>query len=364
MLPSAARLRTSADFAAATRLGSRGSSENVVVHLLPTDRPGSPRAGFVVSRKVGNSVVRHRVTRRLRPLVVARLDRLAPGTDLIVRALPASGRATSVTLGADLDTCLAAALRRAARAPGSAAAADRRAVPRSSTAAVPLTAAAAVAVTAAVALDRRGVLVRCRISDRAGDGSVTGPVLAGAPVRSADEVTEPAPRGSLLARALILPIRGYQTFISPALPPTCRYYPSCSAYAVEALRVHGAVKGMWLAIRRIARCHPWHWSGYDPVPPRKPRRGGAAAQVPPGESGRLGEPTAATDGSLEVAPGPAGAVGGAFDPAPARSVDPTAVMSERSVDPTAVRPERPVEAAALIQARPPTAVPEAGSSAA
>lgn len=84
-----------------------------------------------------------------------------------------------------------------------------------------------------------------------------------------------AGRGSWLARLLILPIRGYQLFISPVLPPTCRYYPTCSAYAVEALRVHGAVRGTWLAIRRIARCHPWHWSGYDPVPPRGARRSGA-----------------------------------------------------------------------------------------
>ena len=307
-------------------------------------------------------MVRHRVTRRLRPLVVARLDRLAPGTDLIVRALPASGRATSVALGRRpgyLPGRRAAPARpgprpgRRSRPPGRPEIIDRRRAFDRRPAFDPRR-----------ALDRYGVLVWCRISDRAGDGSVTGPVLAGAPVRSTAGVTDPAPRGSLLARALILPIRGYQTFISPALPPTCRYYPSCSAYAVEALRVHGAVKGMWLAIRRIARCHPWHWSGYDPVPPRRPRRGGAAAQVPPGESGRVGEPTAATDGSFEVPPCPAGAVGGAFDPAPAWPVDPTAVTSERSDDPTVVRPERPVEAAALIEARPPTAAPEAGSSAA
>lgn len=82
-------------------------------------------------------------------------------------------------------------------------------------------------------------------------------------------------RGSWLARVLIMPIRGYQIFISPALAPTCRYYPSCSAYAVDALRVHGGIKGSWLAVRRIARCHPWHWSGYDPVPPRGVRRSGA-----------------------------------------------------------------------------------------
>ncbi len=70
-----------------------------------------------------------------------------------------------------------------------------------------------------------------------------------------------------MVRVLIAPIRFYQRFISPAFPPVCRYAPSCSAYAVEALRVHGAARGSWLAVRRIGRCHPWHAGGYDPVPP-------------------------------------------------------------------------------------------------
>ncbi|GAA1873410.1 hypothetical protein GCM10009836_63020 [Pseudonocardia ailaonensis] len=75
---------------------------------------------------------------------------------------------------------------------------------------------------------------------------------------------------SLPARALIGAVRFYQRFISPALPPTCRFYPSCSAYALEAVQVHGAAKGTWLAVRRLLRCHPWHPGGVDPVPPRTP----------------------------------------------------------------------------------------------
>lgn len=71
---------------------------------------------------------------------------------------------------------------------------------------------------------------------------------------------------SLVARVVIFPIRVYQRFISPALPPACRFTPTCSQYAVEALRRHGALKGSWLAMRRIARCHPWHPGGEDPVP--------------------------------------------------------------------------------------------------
>jgi uncharacterized protein len=66
--------------------------------------------------------------------------------------------------------------------------------------------------------------------------------------------------------ALITLVRGYQVVLSPLLPAACRYYPSCSAYAVEALEKHGARRGAWLAAKRIARCHPFHPGGYDPVP--------------------------------------------------------------------------------------------------
>lgn len=65
---------------------------------------------------------------------------------------------------------------------------------------------------------------------------------------------------------LVLLVRGYQVAISPLLPASCRYYPSCSAYAIEALERHGTLRGSWLAVRRIARCHPFKPGGYDPVP--------------------------------------------------------------------------------------------------
>jgi putative membrane protein insertion efficiency factor len=72
-----------------------------------------------------------------------------------------------------------------------------------------------------------------------------------------------------VVRVLLLPVRFYRKFISPALPPTCRFHPSCSAYAVEALTVHGALRGTWLTLRRLGRCGPWHPGGLDPVPPRR-----------------------------------------------------------------------------------------------
>lgn len=65
---------------------------------------------------------------------------------------------------------------------------------------------------------------------------------------------------------LVLLVRGYQVSISPLLPSSCRYFPSCSAYAIQALERHGALKGSWLAARRILRCHPFTPGGYDPVP--------------------------------------------------------------------------------------------------
>jgi len=66
--------------------------------------------------------------------------------------------------------------------------------------------------------------------------------------------------------ALLLPIRFYRRWISPALPASCRFYPTCAGYAEEALRLHGPVRGGWLALRRLGRCHPWTPGGVDHVP--------------------------------------------------------------------------------------------------
>ena len=70
----------------------------------------------------------------------------------------------------------------------------------------------------------------------------------------------------MIARLMILVARGWQIGPSMLLPPTCRYQPSCSAYAIAALERYGAVRGGWLAVRRLLRCHPWGGSGHDPVP--------------------------------------------------------------------------------------------------
>jgi len=89
-------------------------------------------------------------------------------------------------------------------------------------------------------------------------------------------IPEPATLGG---RIIAAPIRGYRRFISPVMPARCRFHPSCSAYALEAVAVHGPVRGLALALWRLLRCHPFHPGGYDPVPPAR------AAQAEPDASG-------------------------------------------------------------------------------
>src|SRR5690554_1334286 len=83
-----------------------------------------------------------------------------------------------------------------------------------------------------------------------------------------------------LKQALVLLVRGYQLLLSPFLGNNCRFYPSCSSYMIEAIEVHGVLKGLWLGTRRILRCHPWNDGGLDPVPPRCGCSGSATSSRP------------------------------------------------------------------------------------
>jgi len=69
-----------------------------------------------------------------------------------------------------------------------------------------------------------------------------------------------------MARVLVFVVRGYQLLISPLLPPnTCRFHPTCSQYAIDALKKYGSLKGTYLSVKRVSKCHPWHPGGYDPA---------------------------------------------------------------------------------------------------
>lgn len=75
----------------------------------------------------------------------------------------------------------------------------------------------------------------------------------------------------MIRRIVVLPVRAYRRWLSPLKPPTCRFVPTCSQYAIEAIERHGVLRGTWLSLRRIGRCHPFTEPGEDPVPSRKVR---------------------------------------------------------------------------------------------
>lgn len=97
----------------------------------------------------------------------------------------------------------------------------------------------------------------------------------------------------LLGRVLIALVRFYQLFISPLKPPSCRFYPTCSSYMIEAIQVHGPLKGFWLGIKRLGKCHPLHPGGVDLVPPHSTCRDSACAHH---------EATSVTSASQEETP--------------------------------------------------------------
>lgn len=250
MLPAPHRLTSRHEITAAIRRGRRRGSTLLVVHVAPSARPGPARAAFAVSSAVGNSVVRHRLIRQLRSASMGLLSRLPDGTDIVVRALPAAHGASYASLVAALEHCLRDDLR-----------------PPDAT-------------------DGHTHQPGAQLAD---------PQVAGNPPGDDRATMTWSGRalfilGSPFRWVLIVVVTGYRQLISPVLPPTCRYHPSCSAYALESLGVHGVAKAVVLSAWRILRCNPFTKGGLDPVPPRgawRPSINPDGSPRHPGPSGPL-----------------------------------------------------------------------------
>jgi len=120
--------------------------------------------------------------------------------------------------------------------------------------------------------DRRRAVGVARLARAIGGGPACPPAAA-QPIQSSPGVNPPEGVPGSARRVLGWPLLAllwlYRRLVSPVLPPACRYYPSCSQYAAEAVTLHGPIRGAWLSARRLLRCHPWAPGGPDPVPPRQ-----------------------------------------------------------------------------------------------
>lgn len=193
------------------------------------------RLGVTVTKKVGSAVARNRIRRQVREFFRHNVDRWPAGLDYLFIARQGAAELSRAELRADLARAGRKLLERSNRRP----------------------------------------------SSESGPGparSAPEPAMAApwsnGPARPAEEIylflvelSRLVQRG--LARLALVFIFAYQRCLSPLTPPCCRFRPTCSSYAAQAIRFHGFWRGSWLTFRRLLKCHPWHQGGYDPVPPWK-----------------------------------------------------------------------------------------------
>jgi putative membrane protein insertion efficiency factor/ribonuclease P protein component len=255
-------MRRSDEFTSVVRGGARTRRGQLVVHFEPgLSADVAPRVGLIVGKSVGRSVVRHRVARRLRARLADRLSVLPAGSGVVVRALPGAAAATSEELAIDLD----AALRWLLADQGGPQRDERR---RGSDPAQ-LASARGRSQTRAQVPSGRGAGTNssshAELRSPASGGSSSRTRL---PARGEQAVHASVHRHvSMGIRFALWVIRGWQVLVSSWRAPSCRFTPSCSAYAALAIERFGLGRGSYLAVRRLLRCHPWHRGGHDPVPP-------------------------------------------------------------------------------------------------
>lgn len=232
MLPVTHRLTPSGAITQTVRSGRKTRAPSLLAHVVvdPTSQR-SPRVAFAVGRGVGNSVVRHQVTRRLRVAVLELIPRLPLGTDVVIRAFPPAATSDLAELSRDVQRVLGTYLQPVQEDDQDA---DEPSIDQA-------TSSPYIQPTSVV---------------------VDGPVERGRISQALWVLATP------LRWVLMTLISTYQRFISPALAPTCRYHPSCSTYAGQAVLTHGVGKGFVLSSWRLLRCNPWTRGGLDPIPPR------------------------------------------------------------------------------------------------
>ena len=228
------------------------------------DDSSEVRAAFVVPKKQAKASGRNRTRRRLRERyrLHPRRDDLI-GCDLIFLTTPATTAATSAELDGAIDEVLRRMERKLGESSRGVASSSRQTVSEAQSLRASGNPEASPPASGFAKCPRGHDSPRVRE-----DTWATGPDAGG---EASGTESENTPSTSLFARGALAVIRFYQRFISPGLPPSCRFYPSCSRYTYGAIERFGLARGLWLGTGRVCRCHPWNAGGIDEVPEQFPQ---------------------------------------------------------------------------------------------